>query len=332
MEEQEVEQTVESGGGRTGSRARMVWGAAAVVLVAAAVFGVWLGFSGTWRAWGAVASLDGARITRTELDQHMEFLMKQGRLRAEELADPARRKDAERSALEDLVTRRLLLAEAQRLQIAVEPGEEDMAFGKAHGGKPGEFKLVEAAKKTGEDVERMRQEVRRQLLVTRLAEKITGDVKVGDEDVAKYYESHRQSFTMPGPAHLRLLVVESKEEAERLREQALKGADFAALVRQHGKGGSKGRGGDMGWVDLRMLPAAMAKAVEAIPQTGITPVIETKSGSYVLRVEGRQAPREVSLAEVKDHIVQVLTAERKKAKFAEWLEERRRARRVELYL
>jgi parvulin-like peptidyl-prolyl isomerase len=332
MEGQQIEQEAGREGDRKAPRSRVLWGAAGIVLVAAAVFGAWLGFSGAWKAWGAVATLDGKRIARAELDQHLDYLTKQGRLRPEAMADPARRKEAERAALDDLITRRVLLAEAQRLKIVVGPGEEDVAFRTAHGGQPGEFKLADMAKKKGEDVDRLREEVRGQLLMTRLAEKITEDVRVSDEDAAKYYEAHRQSFTAPGEAHLRLLIVESKEDAEKLRAQAVKGADFAALVRQYGKGGHKENGGDMGWVDSRMLPATIAKAVEAIPQTGVTPVIEAKGGFYLLRVEGRRPPREVPLAEVKDRLVQMVTAERKQARFAEWLEERRRAAKIEIYL
>ena len=314
------------------SRTRLLWGAAGIVVVAAAVFGAWLGFSGAWKGWGAVATIDGKRIVRAELERHMDYLMKQGRIRPEALADAARRKEAERAALDDLITRRILLAEAQRLKIVVGPGEEDVAFRTAHGGQPGEFKLADVAKKRGEDVDRLREEVRGQLLMTRLAEKITENVKVTDEDTAKYYEDHRQAFTAPGETHLRLLIVESKEEAEKLRAQAVKGADFAALVRQYGKGGHKESGGDMGWVDSRMLPGAIAKAVEAIPQTGVTPVIEAKGAFYVLRVEGRRPPRQVPLAEVKDRLVQMVTSERKQARFAEWLAERRRAAKIEIYL
>ena len=322
----------QAAGAPKASRARIAWGAAGIVLVAAAVFVGWLGFSGAWRAWGAVATIDGKRITRAELDQHLDFLVKQGRLRPEAVADPARRKDVEKAALDDLITRRLLLAEAQRLKIAIGAGEEDVAFRTAHGGQPGQFKLADIAKKKGQDVDRLREEVRGQLLMTRLAEKITEDVKVSDEDAAKYYEANRQAFASPGEIHLRLLIVESKEEAEMLRAQAVKGADFAALVRQYGKGGQKGNGGDMGWVDPRMLPAAIGKAVEAIPQTGVTPVIEAKGGFYLLRVEGRRSPRQVPLAEVKDRLIQMVTAERKQARFAEWLEERRRAAKIEIYL
>jgi parvulin-like peptidyl-prolyl isomerase len=276
--------------------------------------------------------VDDERITQADLEDHLAVLVRQGKIRQEALSDPVRAKEVERVALDDLILRRLLLAEAERLKIAVEPGEEDMAFNKAHGAQFGESKLPEAAKKTGGDANRLRLEVRRQLLMTRLAEKITEGVTVSDDDLAQYYEGHRQAFGVPEMVRMRLLIVDSREEAERLRTQILNGADFAALARQHSKGGAKDRGGDMGWVDPRMLPAAIATGVLAIPRTGITPVIEAKGGFYVVRVEGRKAPRELSLAEAKDQIRKQLTAERKQAELAKWVQERRRSARIQTYL
>ncbi len=313
-------------------RARPWLGTAVVVFVALAAVGVYVRTSGAWRGWRAVASLNGTRITRAQLDEHVAFLVRLGQLRPEALSDPAHKNEMERLALDDLITRRLMVAEAERLKIAVGPGEEDVIFGKAHGGQPGEQKLAEAAKKAGEDAERMRQEVRRQLLITWLTKKVTEGVEVGDGDVARYYETHKQIFVTPGPARLRLLISQSREEAEQLRTQAVKGANFEALVRRHSKGGAPETGGDLGWVDLRMLPPAVAAAVAEVPQTGITPVIEAKGKFYVVRVEGRQGPRQLSLAEVKDQLRQMLTAEGKRAKLNEWLEERRRAATIEVYL
>ncbi len=314
------------------ARARTWLGAAVVVFVSLAAVGVYLWTSGAWRGWQAVASLNGTRITRAHLDEHVAFLVRLGQLRSEVLSDPAHKKEMERLALDDLIMRRLMVAEAERLKIVVAPGEADVIFGKAHGGQPGEPKLAEAAKKAGEDAERMRQEVRRQLLITRLTEKVTEGVAVEDEDVARYYKTHKQIFVTAGAARLRLLISHSREEAEQLRAQAVKGANFEALVRRHSKSDATETGGDLGWVDLRTLPPAIASAAAEVPQMGLTHVIEAKEKFYVVRVEGRQGPRQLSLAEVKDQLRHMLTAERKRAMFNEWLEERRRAATIEVYL
>lgn len=313
-------------------RAKLLWGIVGVTLVALVGVGVWIGVSGTWTGWRAVASVDGKRITRAELDEHVAYLVKQGRLRLEPQADSARKQNVERAALDDLILRRILQVEAERLKVKVEPGEEDVIFGQAHGGQPGESRLLAMAKKSGQDVELVRQEVRRQLMVTRLAEKVTEDVTVTEEDVSKYYESNPQLSTAPPLAHLRLLVVESRQKAEDLREQILKGGDFGALVRRYTLGGYKENGGDMGWIDPKVLPPPVAAAVESTRDKGITPVVDTPNRFFVVRVEGRQASRRLPLAEMTDHLTRTLLMERKRAKFNEWLDERRRSARIEIYL
>jgi parvulin-like peptidyl-prolyl isomerase len=280
----------------------------------------------------AVARVDGTRITRKALDEHLAFLVRQGRLRPEVLADPESRQRVERSALDELITRQILLNEAQRLGVSVGPGEEDFAFGKTHGAQWGESKLVDTAKKTGEDVNRLRQEVRRQLFTTRLAEKVTSDVTVSDADVQRYYQAHQQAFSIPATSRLRLLIVDSRGVAERLRRRALAGEDFGKLVQEHAKGGAKERGGDLGWVDPGLLPPMIAAAVAATPKNGLTPVIEAKGRFYVVRVEDRQGLRQAPFSEVQEQIRGMLTAERKEAAFRAWLSERRRNARIEVYL
>lgn len=332
MEEQGTELNQEPGRVLGFSRARLRWGVIIVVLVGLGLVGTWLIASGAWRAWRAVASVDGARITRAELEEHEAFMVKQGRLRAEALTDPALKKRIERSVLNDLITRRILLVEAERLKIRVDPAEADAIFNKEHGGQPGESMLAETAKRRDEDLRRLREEVRLQLLTTRLRDRITQGLSVRDEDVVEYYEAHKQAFASPAATHLRLLIVESREEANRLRAQAMQGVDFGALVRRHSTGGGKGHGGDLGWVDLRMLPPAIAAAVASTPPRGITPVVEAKGRFYVVQVEGRRSSRQFSLAEVQGQIEQMLLVERKLAKFTEWLEERRRNARIEIYL
>jgi foldase protein PrsA len=332
MKGDEMEQGEESKVTPRITRIKLLWGIVGVALVALFVVGIWLGGSGTWRRWQSVASVDGKRITRGELDEHVTYLIKQGRFRLEPQADPARKKEVERAALDDLILRRLLQVEAERLQVKVGPGEEDVIFGQAHGGQPGESRLLAMAKKSGQDVEQVRQEVRRQLTMTRLAEKVTEGVTVSDEDVAKYYESHQELSAVPALTHLRLLVVESQERAEQLRQRILKGEDFGALARQNSLGGYKESGGEMGWVDPHVLPPPVTAAIEAIRDKGLTPVVETPNRFFVIRVEGRQGPRQRPLVEVKDWLTRTLLTERKRAKFAEWLEEHRRSAHIAIYL
>lgn len=59
-------------------------------------------------------------------------------------------------------------------------------------------------------------------------------------------------------------------------------------------------------------------------------MVETLTRFFVVRVEGRQASRRLPLAEMKDHLTRTLLTERKRAKFTEWLDERRRSAKIEV--
>ena len=317
-------------------RAWLWWVAGAVAVVALVGAGAWAWTRGPLKGYRAVASVDGARITRSDLDAHMAFLTTLGRLPAAMTADENARAALDRAILDDLINRRLLTAEVDRRQIKLEAKEEEALAGKVElpappakpsgPAAPGKAEASAAAPDPA-----IRAEVRRQLLVGRLAEKVTEGVSLSDADIAKYYEENRQSFVVPGAARLRVLVVDTREEAEHLHKRIAAGGDFTAIVRDQTKGPAKESGGDVGWVDVRMLPPAIAEAVNAIPKTGLTPVVAGGDKFYILRIEGRQGERQVPLAEVKDQLKPALLLERKRAKFGEMLAELRKNAKIEIF-
>jgi hypothetical protein len=321
---------------RTKRRAWLWWGAGAVGVVLLFVGGVWAWTQGPLKGYRAVASVDGGRVTRNELDGHAAFLTKTGRLPVTTPADEAARVALDRVILDDLINRRLLLAEVDRRQITLDPKEEEALAGKppapAGEAKPSAPGAPPPAPAATEQDPAIREEVRRQLLVGRLIDKATEGVALSEAEVAKYYQENRQAFVVPGTARLRALVVATREEAEHLHKRIVGGADFAAIVRDHSKGPEADKGGDLGWVDLRMLPPALAEAVQAIPKTGVTPVVAGGDKFFILRVEGRQGERQVPLDEVKEQLRPALLVERKRAKFKEFLAELRKNAKVEIYL
>ena len=57
--------------------------------------------------------------------------------------------------------------------------------------------------------------------------------------------------------------------------------------------------------------------------------MKTKFGWHLLKVEDRKAPRTQPFAEVKDEIRQNLLAERRRAAFTAWLQERKAQAKIE---
>ena len=82
----------------------------------------------------------------------------------------------------------------------------------------------------------------------------------------------------------RHILVNTREEAERLRQLIKSGADFAKLAKKHSTCASKKRGGDLGEV----RPGQMVKAVDTVifkkPVNTVQGPIKTQFGYHLIEV------------------------------------------------
>lgn len=82
----------------------------------------------------------------------------------------------------------------------------------------------------------------------------------------------------------RHILVKTREEAERLKQQIKLGADFAKLAKKHSSCASKKRGGDLGEV----RPGQMVKAVDTVIFKKATNVVhgpvKTQFGFHLIEV------------------------------------------------
>ncbi len=130
-------------------------------------------------------------------------------------------------------------------------------------------------------------------------------LEVSDEDVESYYLENSERFTMPVAFHAALLHFEYSatvaedyrreiaERAARVRDEALllpEGGHFGELAVRHSDDqASRYKGGDIGWIaegrrDTRFDPAVV-DAIFALEEPGaLSPLIETPSGIYLVRL------------------------------------------------
>jgi peptidyl-prolyl cis-trans isomerase C len=128
-----------------------------------------------------------------------------------------------------------------------------------------------------------------QLLVSRyLSQVVAAEIRVTPEEMAAWYERHRESYHRPPRLRLRQITVATEAEAGRLAGLVRQGADAGWLARQHSTDGFRDAGGDRGWVTPKGTGEAFEEALfEAKPGDvlGPTPAPE---GFTVVRVEARE--------------------------------------------
>jgi len=88
-----------------------------------------------------------------------------------------------------------------------------------------------------------------------------------------------------GSAHLRLLRVKDRAQAEAAARRAAAGEDFAALARSLSNDPSSVRGGDLGIVVLAELAEPLRTAAAGLGPGQLSPVLETPVGYIVLKRE-----------------------------------------------
>src|SRR5580765_8216238 len=93
-----------------------------------------------------------------------------------------------------------------------------------------------------------------------------------------------------GEATLRIIVLETEDEARRAREELLRGANFLAMAAARSVDPSKANGGMLGRVSLSSLRPELRKAVEGVPVGGLTPVVPVPAGFAIVQVIADRDP------------------------------------------
>ncbi len=139
--------------------------------------------------------------------------------------------------------------------------------------------------------------------VTRLLGAAVPAPEVSDAEVAAWYGGHRAALALREQVSLRQILVGSLNEARDVKRRL--GHDprtFDTLARSLSKGPESAMGGYMGSFERGQLPPELEAAAFDLPEGGTSEPIATPLGYHVLRVESRQAAREIPLEEAREGI------------------------------
>ncbi len=246
-----------------------------------------------------VAVVNKDVITLTELAEHTARA--EAELRRQRIAAP------ERAALERQVLERLVLDKAQ-LQLAASTGmrvdelQLDRAVQRvAQNNNMTLAELRRALERDGVEFERFRAELREQILLTRLREREVDDrVQVSEAEVDLYLEEHKASLAAKveyDVAHVLVRVPEqarpeqveqARARAERVRDEARAGGDFARLAASHSDAGDALQGGALGWRAPGRLPELFAEALAGMQPGAVSEPLRSPAGFHVVKLLGRR--------------------------------------------
>jgi peptidyl-prolyl cis-trans isomerase D len=143
-------------------------------------------------------------------------------------------------------------------------------------------------------------------------------IQVTPKETEDYYQNNREKYTQPKRIKVRHILVraEAKEteasakarkKAESIRDEAVKGKDFAQLAKQYSEDpGTKDHGGDLGYLTRGQLVPEFEQEAFSLEVGEISKVIQTPYGLHILKVDEIQEAKAEPLEKVKDQIVTFL--------------------------
>lgn len=173
--------------------------------------------------------------------------------------------------------------------------------------------LVDEARKVGLDkdpaVQKQMAAASDRALQTALISKEVGP-KVTEEAVRARYDQEIAGKPGEEEVHARHILVPTEAEAKDIIAQLKKGADFAALAKQHSKDPGAAQGGDLGFFKKGDMVPAFADAAFALQPGQFTQTpVHTQFGWHVIKVEERKRDEPPTYEQAHDELRQKMIQE-----------------------
>jgi len=214
--------------------------------------------------------------------------------------------DAKCRILGQLISQKLMVAKAEIDSVIVTDVEVDnnldnrmQVILSQYGGSPEQ--LEEYYGKTLDQIKAdIRDDIKQQLIVQRMQETITSDIRVTPQDVRKFFNNIPQD-SLPyfskevEVAQIVRIPSVSKEEKNKLkqrlneiRDRALAGESFEALAKEYSQGPSAKYGGNLGFAQRGVMAPEYEAAALKLKPGEISKPVETQFGIHIVQLIERR--------------------------------------------
>jgi peptidyl-prolyl cis-trans isomerase SurA len=196
-----------------------------------------------------------------------------------------------------------------------------------------------ALKQENMTIDDLRRQIERQMLISQVQQvEVAGKISVAEDEVKKYYEANRETFTTQPQITLREILVAvgstdkgvnvaeddaAKAKAEDIRKRLLGGEPFARLASEVSDSGSKANGGLIGPISRTDLSPELLKEIDPLKVGDLTPVLRTTRGYQIIKLESRTDTKVKTLDEARAEIADRLAGDKQRGHMLTYLRQLR---------
>jgi peptidyl-prolyl cis-trans isomerase SurA len=245
-----------------------------------------------------VAVVNDEAITARELAERADIAMKQ--LSQQGTSAPPR-PVIERQLLERMIGDRVQLQFAKEAGIRVDDGELERAISRiAEQNKLSMQALRETLERDGVPYSKFREDIRSEILMTRLREReVDNKIVITESEVDALLAAERQdgSGDEVNLSHILVVVPENaspeqvqarRARAEEALNQVVKGVDFRQVAVSYSEAPDALQGGAMGWRPGDRLPTIFYDALKSMKPGDLSPLLRSANGFHIIKLNERR--------------------------------------------
>lgn len=163
--------------------------------------------------------------------------------------------------------------------------------------------------------------ITKEVLTSMAMNKVLADVTVTDEEAKKYYDENKDAFSVPPTVLARHILVNTEEEANRIKDEINSGLSFADAAMKYSTCPSKEQGGNLGEFSKGMMVPEFEKASFEAEIGALTGPVKTQFGYHLIIVDSKNEGAVKNFEEVKDNVVKELLKINQHKKYDDLLNE-----------
>lgn len=210
------------------------------------------------------------------------------------------------SVVQSLIEAEVLVLKAKEMdeiQVTDDEINEELEVTKANFSTEDEFNT--ALEQSGMTLDEFKENIKKNLLVTKLIDLYANNAEVTDEEISEYYNTNIANYTTQAGANLSHILVDSEEKANEVLEKYNAGTSFEDLAAEYGTDGTKDNGGSLGYIpyETTQYDADFMAGAKLLGEGEVSEPVETQFGWHIIKADGIQSEDVVQpLEEVKDSI------------------------------
>ena len=254
-----------------------------------------------------------AEAVNFELDRLVRFYMSHG-MTAEELRRNLPKLEAK--ALEQAIGAKLLLDQAQRLDLPVTAKDVDAEVARVVQQVGGEENYKKALAAQGITEEAFRRELEKGARVNMLVGQACAHVQdPTEEEVTAFYEAHKSEYVAEPQVLCQHILVKGSNDAaldkiKEIRERIVSDkADFAEEAKKHSDCPSGAQGGSLGWFGRGMMVPEFDKVAFEMKKGEVSGIVTTEFGYHIIYKADEKGGGQQTIVDVHDQIKDLLRHE-----------------------